>query len=75
MRILDSVLIKSIINYSLIKSTNPYYRIGQSLFNTLYEINPILAEEIRGTNKDPYHCDNWDDIRVTKFLLILNKYK
>ena len=48
------------------------YRKGQAYFNYLYDDNPQLANEIRGTNLDPFHRD---DI-IPKFLefLIFNNY-
>jgi len=30
-------------------------RYGQALFNYLAEVNPALAEKIRGTDNDPFH--------------------
>lgn len=33
-------------------------RYGQSVFNTLTEIDPKYAESIRGTEKDPYYMDD-----------------
>lgn len=38
-------------------------REGQQAFNLLYEHNPILADEIRGTRFDPFH----DDGKLTRF--------
>jgi len=32
-------------------------RLGQFFFNALYNINPELANEIRGTNDDPFYND------------------
>lgn len=31
------------------------WRWGQAVFNTLYSIHPKLADEVRGTNKDPFY--------------------
>lgn len=39
-------------------------RLGQSAFNTLYKLDPDLANMIRGTNADPFH----DSARVGIFL-------
>lgn len=36
----------------------PEWRIGQALFNALYNLNPRLADEIRGTDCDPFHNDD-----------------
>ncbi len=35
---------------------HPEWRAGQTLFNVLYEHRPDLAEQIRGTQFDPFHC-------------------
>ena len=34
---------------------NPELRVGQSYFNTLYDIKPNMANTIRGTNLDPFY--------------------
>jgi len=34
---------------------NKFIRMGQSLFNNLYAINPTLADSIRATNSDPFY--------------------
>ena len=31
-------------------------RYGQAMFNHLCEVRPDLAEQIRGTDKDPFYC-------------------
>lgn len=33
-------------------------RLGQTLFNKLYQCNPEVADLIRGTSADPFHNDN-----------------
>ena len=33
----------------------PSWRWGQTLFNTLHMHNPAMANEIRGTDLDPYY--------------------
>lgn len=38
-------------------------RIGQSVFNTLYDLDPEMADSIRGTDLDPFYNDD----RVAKF--------
>lgn len=43
----------------------PDIRVGQYLFNYLYQINPDLADLIRGTENDPFYLDN--DDRISKF--------
>jgi len=37
---------------------NPKWRLGQTYFNTLYDMNPDLANHIRGSNIDPFHNDS-----------------
>lgn len=32
-------------------------RLGQAIFNHLLEVRPDLAEQIRGTELDPFHND------------------
>lgn len=43
---------------------NPELRKGQAAFNLLYEINPRIANEILGTEKDPFYIDSRMDIFV-----------
>ena len=35
--------------------SNPELRVGQSYFNTLYEIKPDMANLVRGTDRDPFY--------------------
>lgn len=40
-------------------------RYGQAMFNHLCEVRPDLSEQVRGTDKDPFHVShlnhpNWD---------------
>ena len=44
---------------------HPYIRQGQAMFNILYEMYPELAEQIRGTDLDPFHFD--DGVRIYHF--------
>jgi hypothetical protein len=39
-------------------------RPGQAHFNALYELRPDLADEIRGTDLDPFY----NDTRIPEFL-------
>lgn len=39
------------------KRRHPEWRGGQAAFNTLREIRPELAEELRGTEFDPFYRD------------------
>lgn len=40
----------------------PHWRYGQTLFNVLHEGWPELANEIRGTEIDPFYTDDKDII-------------
>ena len=42
----------------------PHWRKGQTYFNVLYEIYPDFANDIRGTELDPFH----DDKKVKPFM-------
>ena len=48
-------------------SKHPYYRVGQAMFNVLLDMEPELAEEIRGSDADPFYASVARDPRVTKF--------
>lgn len=48
---------------------NPTQRRGQAYFNGLYEVRPELADEVRGTENDPF----MDDQTVTRFLVWLSR--
>lgn len=47
---------------------NSHLRIGQILFNNLYESNPELANSVRGTSADPFYASDINDKRVHKFM-------
>ena len=47
---------------------NPEIRKGQALFNSLYELHPKIADEIRGTDLDPFNNDD----RILALILKLN---
>lgn len=34
------------------------WRVGQALFNNLLDVRPDLAEQIRGTDKDPFYAES-----------------
>ena len=36
-------------------SFDKYHRYGQTYFNLLYEFRPEIADQIRGTNLDPFY--------------------
>lgn len=42
-------------NARTMQELNPTWRWGRCLFNALHELNPKLAESIRGTGLDPFH--------------------
>lgn len=39
------------------KKQYPEWRMGQLYFNVLYRMNPMLAEEVRCTEADPFYQD------------------
>jgi hypothetical protein len=43
-------------------------RYGQGMFNHLLEVRPELAEAVRGTNRDPFHCVSPTDPRFDRFV-------
>jgi hypothetical protein len=45
---------------------HPRWRYGQAVFNTLYDLEPERADEIRGTRMDPFHALN-NDLRLARF--------
>lgn len=47
------------------RRNHPDWREGQSAFNALYDLYPEVANEIRGSDCDPFHRDSnledfWD---------------
>ena len=47
---------------------NPSWRYGQALFNVLLEVRPDLAEQVRGTDKDPFYArGGTGDPRLIRF--------
>ena len=49
---------------------SPEFRLGQWSFNKLYEIRPDIADEIRGTENDPFYRDE----KLGKFLTAVVLY-
>lgn len=47
------------------KEKPEWSRLGQWAFNTLHEVKPVLANEIRGTKFDPFYQDS----RIGDFLV------
>lgn len=43
-------------------------RYGQAAFNLLVEVKPNLAEEVRGTNRDPFFVKSPQDERWDAFV-------
>lgn len=52
-----------------VRRKNPHMRYGQILFNLLYEINPGLADHIRGTEDDPFYRDG----RISSFYTAISE--
>lgn len=49
----------------------PHMRHGQAYFNALYEVNPTIANEIRGTFIDPFYNDS----RIERFMNVIGAWK
>ena len=47
----------------------PNWRKGQLYFNCLYSMDPELANELRGSDKDPFYRDD----RIPAFLEIIEQ--
>lgn len=50
---------------------HPTWRYGQVLFNTLYSMDPDLANRIRGGPDDPFHFDS-HSVQVSRFKQVLD---
>lgn len=46
------------------RKAHPSLRDGQAYFNALHEVDPKLADELSGTELDPYYVDS----RIPDFL-------
>lgn len=47
---------------------NPFWRYGQALFNTLVDVRLDLAEQVRGTDNDPFYArGGTNDPRLIRF--------
>lgn len=42
---------------SYVSNKSSHLRVGQTYFNSLYEINPCLADKVRTTENDPFYND------------------
>lgn len=60
----DNKLLEFIDRCATDQYKNPEWRKGQAYFNSLYDFDPKLADEIRGTELDPFYNDQI----ITKFL-------
>ena len=49
-------------------------RYGQALFNATYDIDPEFADEIRGSDIDPFYS-GCEDRRIQSFLKLLEERK
>lgn len=52
------------------KGNRNEWRLGQTMFNELYRINPHLADFIRGGQADPFYSDG----NIASFLNIIQGY-
>lgn len=52
------------------KDLNPEWRRGQTYFNELYQLNPKLADFVRGTEADPFYQDS----HIPSFLTMVQGY-
>jgi hypothetical protein len=43
-------------------------RYGQAMFNHLAEVRPDLSEQVRASNKDPFHVAQLSDPRWDRFV-------
>ena len=46
-------------------------RYGQAMFNHLWEVRPDLSEQVRGTDKDPFHVQSFEDPRWDAFIAFI----
>jgi hypothetical protein len=53
---------------SIVRARLRHERYGQAMFNNLCEHKPILAEAVRGTEKDPFYCTSPNDQRFDAFI-------
>lgn len=49
-------------------------RYGQAMFNHLLEVRPDLAEQIRGTENDPFHCCSSTDQQFDRFVAYIEQH-
>ena len=56
---------------ALMQHNNPEYGVGQCYFNALEEINPEVANALRGTEADTFYASSLKDKRMENFLKFL----
>ena len=52
-----------------------HLRIGQAMFNRLYDVDPEFADSLRGSDVDPFYADDYEDERVQGFLKAIEERK
>ncbi len=45
-------------NDGMVRARDTKERYGQAMFNHLHEVQPELAEKVRGTEMDPFYCSS-----------------
>ena len=50
-------------------------RVGQAMFNHLYDVDPEFADSLRGSDIDPFYADDYEDERVQGFLRAIAENK
>lgn len=59
---------------AIIRTKSTSERYGQAIFNHLLTVRPDLAEQIRGTDKDPFYCKvPWAD-QYRRFVAFLETH-
>lgn len=61
---INILILSSEAHYREVIKKVPSYRKGQAYFNILHTIHPGLANEVAGTDKDPFY----DDSRIETLL-------
>jgi hypothetical protein len=49
------------------------WRIGQALFNVLFDVRPDISEKLRGTRNDPFFSDTIEDKRYQAALVVIEQ--
>jgi hypothetical protein len=50
-----------------------HLRVGQFLFNAIYDFSPKMANLVRNTSNDPYYADSIKDVRFGNCLRFLHE--